>query len=82
MNKNKKALQTLIYQGFSRLFAWQGQKDLNPRHAVLERDNNNAISSVAGLFDLHMTCILIILQKIVHLLQISLFMKSVKVRVY
>ena len=36
MNKNKKALQTLIYQGFSRLFVWQGQKDLNPRHAVLE----------------------------------------------
>lgn len=28
MNKNKKALQTLIYQGFSRLFVWQGQKDL------------------------------------------------------
>ena len=28
MNKNKKALQTLIYQGFSRLFAWQGLQGL------------------------------------------------------
>ncbi len=28
MNKNKKALQTLIYQGFSRLFVWQGLQGL------------------------------------------------------
>ena len=81
MNKNKKALQTLIYQGFSRLFAWQGQKDLNPRHAVLESEYINDISSVAGFFDLHLTCILIILQKIVHFLQIALFMKRIEMRI-
>ncbi|MGN0561343.1 MAG: hypothetical protein ACI4K6_00875 [Candidatus Fimenecus sp.] len=28
MNENKKALQTLIYQGFSRLFVWQGLQGL------------------------------------------------------
>ena len=33
---NKKTRKTLVNQGFPCLSYWQGQKDLNPRHAVLE----------------------------------------------
>jgi len=37
---------------------WQGQKDLNPRHAVLESEKYNGISMIIWVFDYRLTTIL------------------------
>ena len=33
---NYRAIDPIWYSGIFRVFPWQGQKDSNPRHAVLE----------------------------------------------
>ena len=40
--KTKKVPQSLEIQGFTALFIWQGQKDLNPRRTVLETETEVA----------------------------------------
>ena len=35
-HKKKNSPETTHYSDFRTVFIWQGQKDLNPRHAVLE----------------------------------------------
>ena len=45
--KSEKRLKQAIFRTLS---VWQGQKDLNPRHAVLERQNEFVISCYPVFF--------------------------------